>query len=343
MKLKDIAKLANVSVSTVSLVLNNKEGVSKEKRDSIRALLAENGYALQTSDDPASKFTLRFLKFSRHGMLVNGNPGFVNSIFDSIEKECRFQGYNLIMNTVDVEHKDRIIRNLRRESYDALIVLGTEMEDNDIDDFLSMGTPTIVVDAPFFGHDVSSVTMNNASAIENAVKYLRSLGHGQIGFLANETPGGNCLSRYYGFLHAMELSGIPCDRSLIYPVTPSMTEAYESVKALLDKNTRFPSALIANNDVIALGAIRAFREYGIRIPEDISIVGFDDISYAAIADPPLTTIAVPCSEIGIWAVRLVSNYLNYPPAASTKILVDTCLIKRESTDVYRDSTCQFRL
>lgn len=343
MKLKDIARVANVSISTVSLVLNNKEGVSKEKRDLIQNLLVENGYTVPESKVLHSTRNIRFLKYSRHGMLVNGNPGFVNSILDSVEKECRFQNCNLVMTAFDYKQKSKIIDIVKQDLYDGIILLGTEFEYEDLKELFSIPVPIVLVDCPARHTDISSVTMDNQDAIHSLVSHLVELGHTRIGFLRNSLPSENCSVREDAYRHSLEEFNLPRDESLIYELMPTMTGSYNSMKRLLDMNTKFPSALVANNDAIALGAMRALREYGISIPQDISISGFDDISFAAISEPPLTTVAVPCSEIGIWAVRLIINYINYPKAASAKIKITPRLQVRGSTGPYQPSNNPFRL
>lgn len=337
LKLKDIARLANVSTATVSLVLNNKQGVGTEKRQQIESLLAENGYKVKTLLLQPTRRNIRFLKFSRHNLLVNENPGFVNAIIDAVEKECRFQNCNLIMTTFDLKHKERIMHYVNNDPLDGIILLGTELEKEDIRDLTSFPVPMVVVDNMVRQADLNSVTMNNEDAISMAISHLVQLGHEQIGFLCNAIPSANCTARLEAFSRSLQAHGIDFDSQLIYPIMPTISGSYNSMKKLLEEGTRFPSAIVANNDSIALGAMRAMKEFGLRIPDDISIVGFDDITYASISEPPLTTIAVSCTEIGIWAVRLLINSMNYPSSVTAKIMVDTSLVVRSSTKEYQHS------
>ena len=344
MRLKDIARLANVSISTVSLVLNNKAGVSREKRDYIRSLLQENGYTIPSADTSSVKRSFRFFKYSRHGSMVNGNPGFVNSILDAIEKECRYQNCNLIMTAFDHTHMDRIIKQIHHDPLDGIIMLGTEAETEDFEKVCSLAVPTVVVDCPAENIDISSVTMNNEEAIYAAVSYLKGLGHEAIGFLANALPSGNCRARLRAYKNALDVLDLRYSDMLVHELMPTMTGAYNSMRDLLERGTRFPSALVCNNDAIALGAMRALREFHVSVPEDISIIGFDDISFAAISEPPLTTVSVPCGEIGIWTVRLLINFANCSDAAVTKIKVSPHMVLRSSTAPYQpsDNPCLLR-
>ena len=144
------------------------------------------------------------------------------------------------------------------------------------------------------------------------------------------------------FEYAVTRHGYTFDPSLIYTVHPTPDGAYQSIRELLAKGVKFPTALVANNDSIALGAMKAFKEYKVRIPDDISIVGFDSIPFSTISDPPLTTMEVSCPEMGIWAVRILIDRIQYPFSSITKMQVGTKLLKRSSTAPYRSKQANGR-
>lgn len=336
MNLKEIAREANVSTSTVSLVLNNRKGVGRETREQITRLLEENGYQIGDSvkSSPERK-SIRFLKYSKHGFLVNENVDFVSSIIDSIEKEARKTGYNLIMTVFNDRNLPEVLEMIRSEPPDGIVLLGSELENKDIEPYLNeLTVPVVVVDNFLFQWPTSCVIVNNEEAIFSAVRYLADLGHPKIGYLYSTLPGSNCILRRNAYENAIKRFKLPYDPSLIYPLHPTLTGSYENVHALLQQGVHFPSALVANNDRIALGAIKAFKEAGKRVPEDISVIGFDNIPFSAVYDPPLTTMSVPCRDIGIWTVRLLCDRIAYPNAPATKIQVCASLIERKSTCVY---------
>ncbi len=330
LRLRDIAGIANVSPATVSLVYKGKPGVSSEKRNEIVELLNENGYTVSAFGAPTQR-NIRFLKFIKHSFLVDGNTGFVTTIMDSIEQECRLQGYNLLITTINASNLADTLNVLDQEPPDGILLLGTEMESSDFAVFRNVKCPVVVVDSSLENETISCVTMDNRGAIYASVRYLRNLNHHNIGFLSNEIPSSNCRCRERSFLQAMHDEGIASSDAPVFPVHPTLLGSYSSIRDYLNQGTKFPAAIIANNDCIALGAAKAFKEFGLRIPQDISLIGFDGIQFSEIADPPLTTTAVPCKEIGTLAVQLLCRHIEQPDFVSLKILVTTNIIERSST------------
>jgi DNA-binding LacI/PurR family transcriptional regulator len=339
MNLKEIAEKADVSQATVSLVLNNRKGVGQKKRELVKSLLLDNGYKINSAVKPAKQNSIRLLKMKKHGKLVDGNPGFVTGIIDSIEKECKKTGYNLIISNCDIAHINDAAEIVNENPTDGLLILGTELDNDDDLKFLShTKTPVVIIDNFMPMKNISCITMNNTEAIYSSVKHLLELGHSNIGFLANKIPSNNCQDRFIGFKKSLRENGHKVDDSIIYNVMPTTEGSYESIKELLQNGVKFPSALVANNDSIALGAMKAFKEYKIKIPDEISIIGFDNIPFSSISDPPLTTIDVPRIDIGIWAVRFLCDRIKYPKSAVTKMLVNTTLLVRSSTAPYNPNT-----
>lgn len=334
MNLKEIAKLVSVSPATVSLVLNNREGVGQEKRRQIEKILEENGYQVNDRTESKAKNSIRFIKYKKHALLVDGNPGFVNAIIDAIEKECRRQGFNLIMTAYGENQMDEISRLIEQNPADGILLLGTELTAEDLGAISHASAPMVIIDNYLPMSDFNCITMNNEEAIYRSVSHLLSLGHPKIGFIANELPSNNCNARMSAFEFSLTRQGCEFDPSLVYTVHPTPDGAYQSIRALLEAGVKFPSALVANNDSIALGAMKAFKEFKIKIPDDISIVGFDSIPFSTISDPPLTTIEVSCAEIGIWAVRILCDRIQYPFSSVTKIQIGTRLLERSSTAPY---------
>lgn len=333
MKLRDIASAAGTSLTTVSLVLNDKPGVSPEKREQIRQMLRDNGYEIRTSKtiDNGEGKTICFLKYSNHSHLVNGNPGFVTQILDAVEKECRRRGYTLTVVSFDDFSDIDLGEVLTRAGTRGAILLGTEMNQKDMEYFQGLDVPLVVVDNALPLLRCNSVTMDNYLSIFLVVEHLVQLGHRQIGFLYNSLPSGNDRARFKAFQEALEYYNVAFDPELVYSVFPTMDGAMDSVTELLRKGTRFPAALVGNNDAIAFGAMRAFQSVGLFIPEDISITGFDGLPISAMAQPPLTTVEVSCAEIGTRAVLLLHDLIRGRCTASIKTCVETNLIIRGST------------
>lgn len=335
MKLKDIAKIANVSPSTVSMVLNNRAGISTAKREEITRLLTENGYSIHTEspDNSVKRISgnIRLIKCKRHAMLVDGNPGFVNAIIDAIERECRRQGHELIITTCNADQLHTLLQQIQSNTTAGILLLGTELSTEDIRQLPVPAVPMVILDNAPQLSDINCITMNNRDAIHCAVEHLISLGHSQIGFFANLYPSNNCLERESAFAEALQQNELSFNQNWLYRVHPTPDGAYQSVRALLDRGVNFPTAMVANNDSIALGAIKAFKEAGIHVPDSISVIGFDNIPLSGIIDPPLTTMEVPCTEMGLWAVRLLCDRIHYPFSSATKMQISAKLLIRGST------------
>lgn len=336
MLLKEIAEIVGVSPAAVSLVMKNKPGVSQEKRHAILELLKANGYEVQFSA-PVTPTSFRFVKYYRHSHLVNGNPGFINRIIEALERECRSHGIDFLITTVNAEimNNNQISSLIKSDPADGIIFLGTELMPEDYCILQNIKKPVIVVDNAMENTRYSSVTMNNFSAIHSVLDYLEHLGHKPVGFLASTIPSANFNARERAFRHIMKSSGLSVPDDYIYRITPTLENSYLDVLDLLRKNTKFPSALVAINDCIALGAMRAFQEYGIKIPDDISIIGFDNIDYSTISTPSLTTIHVSCKSMGIVSVELLCSMVSNPSLYPFKVNIDTTLIPRDSTCEYK--------
>lgn len=334
MKMREIADVAGVSLTAVSLVLNGKPGIGEAKREQIACLLQENGYQLRAADAPKrphSQSNLCFLKYSKHSYLVNGNPGFVTQIMDAAGEECRRHGYNLLVTAFSDFSAVNLPELLESPSTGGVILLGTELAEADMAHFAGIEKPFVIVDNALDHLPYSSVTMNNADAVFGAVSYLYELGHRKIGFLYNSIPSSNDLARRTAFEASLRQLSLPFSEELVCRVFPTMDGARKSFGALLDGGISLPSAFLANNDSIALGVMRAMQERGIRVPEDVSVIGFDGLPFSAMSDPPLTTVNVPCADIGRWAVDTLHQQIRGRIRATSKILVSTHLHIRKST------------
>lgn len=341
MNLKEIAKAANVSPSTVSMVIHNRPGVGDKTRERIRNLLQENGYSIDASDNdeneqslaanPHKSKNIYFLKFIKHGSLVNGNAGFVSSIIDSVEKESRKRGYNLVMIGVNPLNIEEVITSINAQSPDGILFLATEFSSDLVDHIDKLKSPVVAIDNFMPNCNICAVNMNNAEAIHTLIKHLVDLGHKEIGFLYNNMPSSNCEARLKAYTEALAYFGLKFDHKLVYRVPSDLTTSSDYISSLIEKGQTFPPALMATNDTIAIGAMRAFKKHRIRVPADISLIGFDDIVYSAVSDPPLTTIRISTKEMGIWAVRLLCRRIHAHDASHVKLQVSGTLVKRKST------------
>ncbi len=346
MTLKEIAKLAGVSPACVSLVRNGRPGVGVSVRQKVQNLLYEHGYSYKDyePDDVIMgsaaqrllklTYCIRLLKYRKHAMLVDGNEGFVSSIIDAIDIEARAQGFHMIMSTCSPENQQEVIEAVCKTPMDGVILIATEMEQRDFELLRSLPGPAVVVDSDFvdahYGVPYHSVTMDNREIAQFAVDRLLTLGHRRIGFLRSCVDTGNFLSRYHGYLNALRRAGLSADPALTYALRPSMHESFEDMRGQLMQGMPLPTAFLAANDTIAIGAIKALKECGLRVPADISVFGVDDIPFGRIQNPPLTTMGISCKEIGQWAVRLLINNLREQTMPTCKMHISATFVDRGS-------------
>lgn len=335
MTLKQIAQQLNVSPSTVSLVLNKKEGVSDETRKRVLAALSRNGYFPSSSEqkygNKAEQKSIRFLKYAKHSQVVDGNEGFVASIIDSAEREARKQGYNFLMTSFGDDTIAEVFAMVRAQPYHGVILLGTEFEEKDYYYLDHFPAPLIVVDNRMDFYPVDSITMDNQDIVNMAIHHLFDLGHRQIGYLRSRIQIANFAERFRAYERCIQKMGLPYVKEHVYPINATMQGAYENMVDLIKKKGSFPPALFADNDSIAMGAMKALKEYSYKIPEEISIVGFDDIPFCEMFEPQLTTMRVPTSEIGRWTIRRLCQRISHPLISVLKMQFGAELILRKST------------
>ncbi|MCI8505364.1 MAG: LacI family transcriptional regulator [Lachnospiraceae bacterium] len=334
--LQDIAAELGVSPAAVSFVLNSKKGVSEATRTRITSVLENYGYRIRKSSTGHGKTTeriprsIRFLKYKNSAILVDENGNFVSSIIDSLEEECRKLGFDLVITVFGPENREEIYSRVSAEPMDGIVVLGTELDAADLPFFEALSAPVILIDTPAPGRSLNCVTMNNEEITEKIVDYFYQLGHREIGYLHSSMDTGNFHSRMCGYRNALSRLGLCLREEHIYSLTPSMTGSYEEMYHLLEKGTLFPSALLADNDMIALGCSRALKDKGLHLPQDCSIIGIDDISFSSICSPPLTSVRIPCKELGSMAAQLLHYKLTHPDTPPAKVLLSGELIIRGS-------------
>lgn len=326
---KDIAKAANVSPATVSNALNNKKGVSDEIKQLVLKVAKELGYS---KEGPNNRNTIRFIIFKRHGYVVSDTP-FFSSLIEGIEKECRMQGYEMLMSHVNISDKDykETISNINNDYSSGLLILATEMIREDLELFGGNGAPVVLLDSGFRNCNFDCILINNVDAAYKATSYLIENGHKDIGYLHSSAYINNFFFRKKGYLEALSEHGLKADKKFELCLEPTIEGSYKDMRMLLQSGRLvLPTAFFADNDIIAFGAMRALKEKGVRMPEDVSIVGFDDMPFCEITSPRLTTIKVFKQEMGSIAVKRLLQRMNSNEQVIQKIEVGTELVIRES-------------
>lgn len=328
--MREIANQAGVSPATVSLVLNNKKGVSEETRSRVQQVLDRHNYRPASTRRRQSHFRLAIIKYRTHGMALEENQGFIASIIDQIEQECRRLNFNLIMRNCDAQHVDAGIADINRDPPDGIILVGTELPREDYWVLDRLQAPLIVLDNSMQFEKWDSVVMDNEDIMRTAVLHLYELGHRQIGYLKSSRQINNLDERYAGYLHTMNELGLPVPEPTALTVT--LGGAYEDMKKLIETGRYKPQgAAVADNDSIAIGAAKAIQEAGYNIPRDLSIIGVDDIPYSAVTTPALSTVCISRATLGTMAVEMIQKRVLHPDWPTVHIRIAGELIQRAST------------
>ena len=324
--IKQISEITGFSPATVSNALNYKRGVNAETSARIFKAARDLGYY---DDSRISK--VKFVMFKKTGVIVENNP-FFPLLIAGVEQEARASGMEMIMCNLDKRDSSYVeqVKWLQNDKASVIVLLGTEMQDEDIDVVRGISNPFVTVD--YWKEDMSfnSIVINNEDSTRMATEYLIAKGHREIGYLKGNFRITPFRGREEGYRSALHRAGIPLNEE--YQVTLSITidGAYEDMKRYLRTNPKLPTAFFADDDMIAHGAMKAITECGLRIPEDVSIIGFDDVAFSAVSSPALTTVRVPKQELGRVAVRRLMQMMQDGGGSNLKIAVGTQFIERDS-------------
>lgn len=291
--ISEIAARANVSLTTVSLVLNGKGNISDETRERVKKAMLELGYVPKKSAGKKTNKGILFVNYIKHGNVVSKTP-FFNSLTEHLEEAVHHSGYLLSILQVRSfnEFSSFIAENGASSNIVGIILLATEMSNSEIARFLHSSLPIVILDNYAFGLDVDSVSINNVEGVYKAIRHLQSSGYSCIGQLKSSIYISNFDERNTGFINACKQMNLKCCRSI--ELSPSIQGAYNDMLLYLKSNHSLdtPCAFFADNDLIAIGACKALKEAGYSLPADISIIGFDDIPACSVVEPELTTLNV---------------------------------------------------
>ena len=337
LKSKDIAKMLGVSPATVSLVLNNKPGISDDTRNRIIQFLLENGYDTSKLSNNSSEVnkTIQFIVYKKHGKVVSDTP-FFSELIESINRAARHGGYNLNLTYIDekVDTLASILNMIEHSNAAGLLILATEMYSEDLTLFHKLKIPILLLDSQFDNQDINTVCINNSDGIYKVIEYLTNLGHTEIGYLHSNIWIYNFEQRRRWFIQHMTDKNLSLPDNYLFHLEPTIEGSYRDMKALLTTRKDIPSVLFADNDIIAFGAMRALKEAGFSIPNDVSIIGFDDTPFCELLDPKLTTIGVFKQQMGAIAVNRLIECIEYSNTCVQKSYIGTQLVKRDSVCRY---------
>lgn len=324
--IRDISKITGFSPATVSNALNYKKGVNKETAAEVFRVAREIGYINENSITK-----IKLVIFRKNGMVIDDTP-FFPALISGFEQECRRAGYEMVLCNVDQRDPDytQQVGSLLNEPGSAAVVLGTEMQDADMELYKNASCPLVFMDCWKESMEFNAVLINNEDSARMATEYLIRMGHRKIGYIRSSFRIKGFKSRYYGYQIALKKAKLEMEEKYIFSVQPNLNGAYRDMLAYLDTRKELPTAFFADNDLMALGAMRALQEKGYRIPEDISIIGFDDLPFSEISTPRLTTLKVPNTEMGQLAVRRIVDMIEKKDTINVRTEVCTKFVVRET-------------
>ena len=330
---EDVARHAGVSRTTVSLVMNGVHNIkiSPETRQRVFDSVAELGYvpnamAQALVSRRTQAIGLVFLRQPHH----IATDLFLPQVLDGILEVARANNLRLLIDIIEPEHQELAYHELvRSKRIDGIVLSCPRVDDVALANLEKEGYP-IVLMGQLPESEFYSVDVDNRLAAGQAVEYLISLGHRQI-FCITNAPISYCASadRLMGYREALEKAGIPYNAELVRFGDFELESGYAEMDALLSSGVSFTAGFIAS-DAVLIGAKAALRDKGRRIPEDISLVGFDDIAWSKFADPPLTTIRLPAQAIGFQACTMLLKILNGQSIENKNLVLPTELIIRNS-------------
>jgi len=310
--IRNIADKAGVSSSTVSLVLNSKPGIGEETRLLVLETAKSLGYAISAGGRRRkTEKTVRFLKIAKHGHIINRDHSvFISDYIDGIEKEGREHGFSLEVRNYGSFDPDEIFNDLVKSPPSGVVVLATELDEQDIIFFDGISVPVVFIDCSFRISSFDSVDMDNEGAVFAIIKVFQEMGHRNIGLVKSSIESRNFRLRERSFYEALEYFGCQINPDWTYSVDSTYEQSWRDMKSHLEKGKNLPTALFCVCDIIALGCLKAIREKGIRIPDDISVIGFDDLPSSLLSDPPLASFTVSKTGIGRRAFQLLKGRMD---------------------------------
>lgn len=326
-----IARVANVSKATVSRVINNNpEGVSRETRERVQKVIEHYAYR--------PNLMARSIVTSRTKTLGLIIPDITNPFFPAVVKsieDCAFEaGYTIILCNTDSspEKEERSISTLIANRVDGVILATTTSEKHPMHErFAKYDIPCVLIDRSIKGLTCGAgVFIDNAYAMYLAAERLIRSGNREIALAQGPAFLSTSEERLEGYRAALLHYGLAYRPELVVAGDYSIESGHAAVRELLSRHTPF-TAVLTGSDVIAFGVIKALREAGLRVPQDIEVIGFDNIPGSEMIDPPLTTVVQPISELGLQAAQALLSLLSGETLENTCIRLEPSLLLRKST------------
>ncbi len=325
--IKDIARIARVSHSTVSRALHNSPLVNRETAERIRRIAEQMGYR-----PSAVARSLVTRKTKTIGVVVTTiSDPFIAEVVSGIEEVANDHGYSVFLanSNADPDREIKVVHSFHERRVDGILVTASRVGALYMDHLNEMKVPIVLINNQHPGEFVHSVMIDNVTASRQATEHLIQLGHRRIAYIGDQFGYQSDTERFAGYRQALERGGLIFQPELVVHGDGRPEGGMRAMERLLALLC-WPTAVFCYNDMTALGALRVIRSRGLRVPEDISLVGFDDLFIASYTDPPLTTIRQPKRQMGRLAMELLLKLFAGENPQQT-IHVQGELILRDST------------
>jgi DNA-binding LacI/PurR family transcriptional regulator len=332
----DVAREAEVSLSTVSRVFNNKGNISNETKEKVIAVAAKLGYRPRSykKQENTAKKDIGIIFSKRLSSLIL-DP-FYGQVMAGVEEMLIPHNYKLFFKTISGKAKDdSVVINelIKDEKIAGLILTGYDIEREIILKIKKSNIPLVLTDNELWDENIDCVVNDNVAGARKIVKHLIDLGHQQIAFCGGPLSHNSLNERYQGYKQALKEAGLVKNETWVSFCEPSFNieDGYDAAMNIFANTSQAPTAVFAANDPIALGVMKAIKELGYRIPEEISVAGFDDIQLAEHTVPSLTTVRIFKNEMGVLAGKRLHELIEGINPKPIKIVMSVDPILRDST------------
>jgi DNA-binding LacI/PurR family transcriptional regulator len=328
MNIKEVARLARVSTATVSRTINGSEKVTAETAERVRRAIETLKFYPNTNAR-----ALGSGRSSLYGLIISDitNPFFPELVKSFEDVAVQFGQEVLIANTNYDPHRMEVcVTRMLQRKVDGVAIMTSEMEEHLIDELSSRRIPLVFLDTGTPQDGISNITIDYAAGIDAAVEHLVGLGHSSIGFISGPMDLTSARVRQQAFSQSLRRKGLQLDPNLVEEGNHRMDGGHKAMTQMLAKKHR-PTAILTSNDMTAIGAIGALSEHGLKVPRDMSVIGFDDIELSAFTQPALTTVRLSRQEIARVAFRALYDNRGDATAKGAEYRVEPTLVERKST------------
>jgi LacI family transcriptional regulator, repressor for deo operon, udp, cdd, tsx, nupC, and nupG len=325
-RIVDVAKRASVSTATVSRVLSKPGAVKEATTQKVLKAIEDLNY----QPNILARQLRRLITNTILVVVPDITNPFFSNVLRGIKSVATTNGYQVLLGDTgnDVELENGYLNILQQKKADGMILLTARMEPHIIEE-ATKSFPIVLACEYIEGSSIPTVSIDNISGARKATEYLIKLGHKRIGCITGPLNVVLGRDRLKGYYQAMIQKGLDVEPVLIQEGDFTYESGFNLMMKFLALG-EWPTAIFAANDEMAMGAIKALKSKGIKVPDDISIIGFDDIRFASIFEPTLTTIAQPAFAIGVNAMELLIKFINKEEIKRQQIILEDHLIVRES-------------